>query len=104
MAKKKKTFRDYTSLGSLSAKLIFENLPFVLFLGFLATIYIANSHYAENQARAIKDMQREVRELKREYNSLKAEIMFNSRHSEVERRVEDFGLRADRKSPRVIRK
>ena len=30
--------------------------------------------------------------MKREYNSLKSEIMFNSRYSEISKRVKDVGL------------
>ena len=95
----KKSFQNYTSLGSASAKLILENLPFVLFLGFLAVIYIANSHYAEGQVREIQEMKREVRELKREYNSQYAELMRNSRHSVVEKNVRDMGLHIIREKP-----
>ncbi len=98
----KKSFQNYTSLGSASAKLVLENLPFVLFLGFLAIIYIANAHYAEGQVREIQTMKNEVRELKREYNSLKAELMFKSRHSEVERKVRDQGLHVIRDRPLKI--
>ncbi len=95
----KKSFQNYTSIGSASAKLILENLPFVLFLGFLAIIYIANAHYAEGQVREIQETKREVRELKREYNSQKAELMRNSRHSVVEKNVKDMGLHIIREKP-----
>ena len=98
----KKSFQNYTSLGSATARLVLENLPFVLFLGFLAIIYIANAHYAEGQVREIQVLKREVRELKREYNSLKAELMFKSRHSEVERMVRDQGLHVIRDKPTKI--
>ena len=94
----KKSFQN-TSLSSASAKLVLGNLPFVLFLGFLAIIYIANAHYAEGQVREIQTIKKEVRELKREYNSLKAELMSKSRHSEVERKVKDLGLKVTQKKP-----
>lgn len=79
-------------LGSLSAQLILKNLPFVLFLGFLTVVYIANAHFAEKQVRQIQSLQKEVKELKRQYNSLKSEIMFQSRLAEVEDEVESMGL------------
>lgn len=88
----KKSFQS-TSISSASAKLVLGNFPFVLFVGFLAVIYIANAHYAESQVREIQNMKKEVRELEREYNSLKAELMLKSRQSEVRRRVKNKGLK-----------
>lgn len=93
MAKQKKSVGDYFAIGSLGASLVLKNLPFVLFLGFLTVIYIANTHFAEKQVRQIQTMQREVRELKRQYNSIKSEIMFKSRLSEVGEDVQRLGLR-----------
>jgi len=93
MAKQKKSVGDYFAIGNMGASLVLKNLPFVLFLGFLAVIYIANTHFAEKQVRQIQTMQREVRELKRQYNSLKSEIMFKSRLSEVGEDVQNLGLR-----------
>lgn len=89
----KNSFQGASSLSSASAKLVLGNFPFVLFLGFLATIYIANSHYAEGQVRDIQTLKREVRELERKYNSLQAELMSESRHSRVARRVKELGLK-----------
>lgn len=102
MAKKKKTFRDYTALGSISAQLILKNLPFVLFLGFLATVYIANAHYSEKTVRDIQKMQEEIKELRWKYMSLQAEIMYNSKETEVQERVEPLGLGRKGSGPRRI--
>jgi cell division protein FtsL len=90
---KKKTIGDYFAVGSMSASLVIKNLPFVLFLGFLAVVYITNTHYAEKQVRQIQALQKEVKELKRQYNSLKSEIMFKSRLSEIGEEVDALGLR-----------
>ncbi len=102
MSRAKKSLKDYTALGSISAKLILKNLPFVLFLFFLATIYIANAHYAEKQVRTIQSMQKEVKDLRREYNALKAEMMFKSKETEVAEGVEKLGLRRPSRSPKKI--
>lgn len=77
----------------MSASVVLKNLPYVLFLGFLTVVYIANAHFAEKQVRTIQVLQRDVRELKREYNSLKSEIMYESRLSEVGDHVKRLGLR-----------
>lgn len=92
MATQKKSIGNYLEIGSLGASLILKNLPYVLFLSFLAIVYIANAHYAEKQIRQIQSLQQEVKDLKREYNSLKSEIMSKSRLSEVGDDVESLGL------------
>ena len=92
MAKKKVTYGNYLAFGSMGASLILKNLPFVLFLGFLTVIYIANAHFAEKQIRQIQTLQQDVKELKRQYNSLKSENVLNSRLAEIEEDVEGVGL------------
>lgn len=89
---RKKSVRDYTSLGTLSAQLVLKNLPFVSFLAFLAVIYIANAHFSERTVREIQGLQDELKELRWKYMSLKSEIMYNSMQSKVEERVEAEGL------------
>jgi len=102
MAKKKKSFKEMTAFSSQSAAWILQNLPFVLFLGFLGTIYIANAHYAEKTVREIQTLQTEVKELRRVYNSLQAEIMYASKKSELEKSVEPLGLEISRRAPKKI--
>lgn len=98
----RRTLRDYTAIGSMSAELVLKNLPFIFFLGFLATIYIANAHYAERTMRTILSLKKEVHDLEREYNSLQAEIMFNSRYSEVSKAVDEMGLKRIGRQPKKI--
>ena len=99
---KRKGIKQFTELGFLTSELVLKNLPFFLFLGFLATIYIANSHYAERNIRTIQVMQRDLKELRWHYMSLQAENMFNSKRSEVIDRVSDNGLRPFKDHPKVI--
>ena len=100
---KKRTLRDYTALGSMSAELVLQNLPFVLFLGFLAIIYIANAHYAEKRIREVFELQKEVKDLRREYHSIRADIAFNSRRTELARQLKDEGLGQSVKRQKKIR-
>ena len=92
MASKKVAYGNYLAFGSMGASLILKNLPFVLFLGFLTVIYIANAHFAEKQIRQIQTLQQDVKEMKRQYNSLKSENMFKSRLAEIEEDVKGVGL------------
>lgn len=101
MASKKMSVGNMFAFGNMGASLILKNLPFVLFLGFLTVIYIANAHFAEKQIRQIQTLQQDVKDLKRQYNSLKSENMYNSRLVEIEENVEDLGLM--KKAGRVYR-
>ncbi|MEZ4933377.1 MAG: FtsL-like putative cell division protein [Saprospiraceae bacterium] len=101
MASKKISYGNYFAFGSMGASLILKNLPFVMFLGFLTVIYIANAHFAEKQIRQIQTLQQDVKELKRQYNSLKSENMLKSRLAEIEEDVEWMGL--TKKAGRVKR-
>lgn len=90
------------TLGTPLASLILKNLPYVLFLGFLGTVYIANVHYAENKMREIKQLQSEISELRWRYMAAKADLMFNSKQSQVLKRVEHLGLSDAGRRPRKI--
>ena len=102
MAKKLNISGTSLGLGNISARWIFQNLPFVLFLGFLATIYIANAHLAERQVRTIQNMQKDVKELRRENNALKSELMTKSKLSEVGKSVGGTGLKKSAWKPKKI--
>jgi len=102
MAKKTKISGTSLAWGNLSARWILENLPFVLFLGFLATIYIANAHLAERQVRNIQNLQKEVKELRRQCNALQSELMTKSKLSEVGEAVQETGLKKSAWKPKKI--
>lgn len=98
----KKSFKDLSSIGSISTTWILKNLPFVAFLGFMTTIYIANAHYAEKNVREIQIVQKELKDLRREYNSLQAENMSKQRMSEVAKTVKPLDLKVFNKKPKKI--
>lgn len=102
MAKKKSSFRDYSELGHLTSEWILKNLLFVFFLGFLATVYIANAHYAERNVRKIQTLQNELKEMRWFYMSLQSENMYNSKRSEIAKKVREENLRATLYKPKKI--
>jgi hypothetical protein len=81
---------------------VFGNFSYVLFLGFLGIIYIANAHLAEKSVRRIQLLQKEIRELKWEYTSIKSETMYKSMQSQIDESLEPFGLDLENKGPKVI--
>ncbi len=100
---KKKGIQQFTSLSYLTSDLIVGNVVFVLFLGFLAVVYIANVHQAERNVREIQVLQKELRELRWYYMSLQAENMYNSKQSELTEKVKEQGLAPVEEQPKIIR-
>lgn len=99
---RRKGISQYFDLNFITSDLILKNLPFVAFLGFLATTYIANAHYAERNVREIQLLQKDIREMRWYYMSLQSENMYNSKQTEVADRVRDEGLRLHRGKPKKI--
>ncbi|HEY0677962.1 MAG TPA: FtsL-like putative cell division protein [Chitinophagaceae bacterium] len=77
----------------LNYQWIVKNIPFFLFLGVLAVIYIYNGHYSDKTVRNINKVSRELKELQYEYKTLKSEVMFRSKQSELAKAVEPLGLK-----------
>ncbi len=102
MAKISSSFSGFTSLGSISAQLIFKNFPFVLFLGFLTILYIANAHYAEKKVRQIQSLQKEIKDYSRQYNEISSEIMYETKLSQIGENVKDMGLRKTAKGLKKV--
>jgi type III secretory pathway component EscU len=103
MAKNRiQTLIEMTAVTSKSANWVLGNFLFVLFLGFVAVIYIANSRYAERNIREIQQLQLDLKELRREYNALNTEVMQKSRRSEIAKKVEPMGLKPSNIAPKKI--
>lgn len=92
------------NVSQRTTEYVFGNFSYLLFLGFLALVYIANAHWAERNVRRIQQLQREIKELKWEYTSIKSETMYKSMQSQIDESLEPVGLDLENKGPRVIRK
>ena len=77
-------------------------LPFVLYLTFLAILYIGNTYYAEKTVHEIEKIKVELKELRYEYITTKAELMFRSKQTEVAKSLEYSGLKESTKPPQKI--
>lgn len=82
---------------------IVKNVPFLLFLSFLALLYIANGHFAVKNIREINKLQKEVKELHWHYLDEKTELMFRSKMSEVSQDVAPYGLQVPQRPPLEIK-
>jgi hypothetical protein len=64
-----------------------QYLPKTLFVIGLTIFYIANSHFAEKTTRRIDKLKSEVEDLRADYTTQKASYMYDSKQSEVARKV-----------------
>jgi len=77
-------------------------LPQILFVCFLAVLYIGSRHYAEKKIRNITNLEREVEDLRADYTTLKADYMFASKQSEVAKKAKEIGLIDSKETPEII--
>ena len=90
---------------NMSAFYLFKNIYFIFYLAFLGIVYIANSHYAVQTIKEIKDLQKDLRAVRYESNSKKSDLMYQSMESVVAKKVERLGLeRIDQKPKKIISK
>src|ERR1700712_595628 len=78
-------------------------LPFVLFLAFLAMLYIGNMHLAEKNTRTIDKLSREVKELTWDYKTAKADLAYKSTLTEIAKRVDTLGIKESTIPPQRIK-
>ena len=77
-------------------------LPFIIFLAFLAIVYIGNRHFAENNIRDIDKLGKEVKELSWDFKTTKADLMLKSTQTEVAKLVDTLGLKESVEPPTKI--
>lgn len=87
---------------NINLETVVRQIPFVLFLGLIAILYIANSYYAENTVRDINKVKNELKDLRAEYIYTKSELMFSSRQSEVASMVADQQIKESTVPPHTI--
>lgn len=92
----------FDSAGESSLKKVMLNLPFVLFVVFLAALRIANNHLAENYVRRITKTEKEVKQLRWQYMTTTSGLMLKSKQSEVAKLVNVQGLKELRIPPYKI--
>lgn len=76
-----------------------EKVNKAVFLSVLALLYIFNSHLADKTVRRIDKLKKEVEDLRADYITLKASYMFDSKQSEVAKKVEHMGLVESKRPP-----
>ena len=69
-----------------------KQIPFILFLVFLATIYIANRFHAEKVVRELTSIREEVKDMRAEQLTTASKLMNLSRPSKVKELIDQKGL------------
>ena len=108
MAEVKTTQQEETPAQKFEWKRVFnhqwvvKNIPFFLFLAFLAVLYIYNGHLADKLTRKIGVTEKHIKELEFEYKTVKAEVIGRSRASALAKVVEPLGLKELTKPPVIL--
>lgn len=80
-----------------------ENLrklfPMFLFLAGLGLFYIYNAHYAQRIVRKTDDIKDEIKELRAEYITIKSDLMYQSKQSQIIKRLSASELKELRTPP-----
>ena len=79
-------------------------VPRLLFLLAIGLCYVGNTHVHERMVRQLQQLEREVDALKVDYTTLKASYMFDSKQSEVAKRVAPMGLEVPPQPPLKIKR
>ena len=84
--KNSKVIRSVANVVSgsfLSKETTVQNLPFIIFLSFLAICYIANGYYADDQVRKVNRLHNEIKELRAQYIVVKDSLVVKRKQTEI---------------------
>ncbi len=86
------TFREFLNGEIFTRSFVTNQLPFVLYITFLAFLYIGHQYKIESLLSRLTEVNKELRELKSEAITTSSELMFISKQSQVYKRVKEEGL------------
>lgn len=76
----------------LTQDAVVKHLPYMMFLAFIALVYIANGYLAESSVRKINGIEHEIKELRSEQISIKSELNNTIIESELKKIVARRGM------------
>ncbi|MCS6980585.1 MAG: FtsL-like putative cell division protein [Flavobacteriales bacterium] len=86
----------------LATAILRRELPYLVLLAVLGTLYIGNAYRAEKKMMEIRKLQARAKDLHTRYIALKSELLFTLTRSEVENALKDLGIKQITQPPRVI--
>jgi hypothetical protein len=87
----------------LAHSVLRKELPYLLLLAVLGTLYIGNAYRAEKKMMEIRKLQEKTKDMYTRYIALKSELMFTLTRSEIETALAEEGIRQMTSPPAVIR-
>jgi hypothetical protein len=90
------------NISRYTTQWVFDNFRYLLYIGFLVLVYIANAHFAEKGVREIQRTETEIKQLKWEYITIKSETMYKSMQSQLDQSLDPTGLDLEPEGPKVI--
>jgi len=88
--------------GDLISTGTFKFYRYLLYLGLLAFIYIANNYYAENNIRQINKLRKELKELRYEYINVKTMLMQIEKQSKITKKLEKSGIKKNNQPVKIL--
>ena len=89
---RKKSLKSLLDGSILTKDVVLDQMPYVLFLTFLAVIYIGNRYHAEKILRETKAAHTELKEMRAESITVASKLMNMSKQSVVVRMAMERGL------------
>lgn len=81
----------------LTKEIVIKQLPYILFVIFLAIVYIGNRFHAEQVLRRTVQVQRELKDMRAESISIASELINLSNHSQVSKLIREKSLSMEEK-------
>jgi len=103
----KKVVRSFVGIFNgniLTREGVIIHLPYLLFLAFLALLYIANGYLAEDTVRELNRVDNNLKEFRSEYITTKSDLMYKSKQSQIAKIIEqkELGLKESYYPPKKI--
>ena len=82
--------------------LVIRNIPFVIYLTFIALFYIWNSYAVDKTVREIDKTDKELKEFRSEFITGKSDLMYKCKMTEVANNIEIYGVKESKEAPKKI--
>jgi cell division protein FtsL len=95
---------EFLNGKTLESKSLSQFLPFLIYLSLLVMFYINNSYKTERYVREISSIEKQLKDLRSEHITTKSQLMYVSKQTEVEKLVNEKGLKLTKDQPFVLKK
>lgn len=87
------SFKGFIDGSLLTLTVVIRQIPFILFLVFLAVMYIANRYHAEKIVRQVTSLKQQVKDFRAEEITTASELMNLSKPSSVQALLEERDMK-----------